>query len=50
MLFMEWLSLFRAGRNWLHKVNQTLDDTFSIRLNMKKEDYEAAAQYINSNL
>lgn len=50
MLFMEWLSIFSAGRNWLHKVNQNLDDCFAIRLNMKKEEYEEAAQYINDNL
>ena len=50
MLFMEWLSGFGAGRNWLHKVNQTIDDTFSVRLNMPKREYEAAAQYINDNL
>jgi hypothetical protein len=50
MLFMEWLSGFSAGKNWLHKVNETLDDTFSVRLNMKKQEYERAAQYINDNL
>lgn len=50
MLFMEWLSQFPAGKNWLHKIIQNLDDCFSIRLNMKKEQYEQAAQYINDNL
>ena len=50
MLFMEWLSTFRAGRNWLHKVNQTLDGCFSIHLNMAEEKYHEAAEYINANL
>lgn len=50
MLFMEWLASFRAGVNYIHKINEPLDDTFSIRMNMVKSRYEEAAQYINDNI
>ena len=50
MLFLEWLSKFRAGRNWVHKVNENLDNCFSICLNMEKAKYQEAADYINANL
>jgi hypothetical protein len=50
MLFLEWFTKFRAGKNWLHKVNETPNDGFYIKLNMPKEDFQSAADYINANL
>ena len=54
MLFLEWLSVYNAGANILHKVINDTDNTdpgsFKIRLNVTKELYEGAALYINNNM
>ena len=50
MLFMEWISKFRAGKNWIHNIDDNTDGYFNIRLNMKQELFQEAAEYINANL
>lgn len=50
MLFLEWLSGFRAGRNWIHKVHSNGEAWFSVQLNMTKEQLGEAMKYINNNL
>ncbi len=50
LLFLEWLSQFTAGKNWVHKIHLTTDYSFDIRLNMTKEDIEDGLEYINNNL
>lgn len=50
MLFLEWLGKFRAGINWLHKVQDNANGCFVVRLNMKQDEYRDCAEYINGNL
>lgn len=50
MLFLEWISKFRAGKNWIHKIQENLDNKFCICLNMDEEKINECANYINSNL
>ena len=54
MLFLEWLAEARAGLSIVHKVINDTDgvDTgcFRIRMNVLKEDYVNARDYINANL
>ncbi len=49
MLFLEHVSTFGAGVNYVHHV-KNLIDTFEIRLNTTKEGYAKCCNYINDNL
>ncbi len=49
MLFLEWLATFRAGKNVVHRVTNSLY-FLTIRLNETKEQIELAAKYINDNI
>jgi len=54
MLFLEWLSENRAGLAIIHKVINDTDGVesgfFRIRMNVLKESYTDARNYINLNL
>lgn len=54
LLFLEWLSNYRAGLNIVHKVivdeECIKEDCIKIRLNCTKNEYIECKDYINSNL
>ncbi len=50
LLFLEWVSKFRAGSNIIHKILNDRENILRIRLNALREDYESAKEYINNNL
>jgi hypothetical protein len=49
MLFLEWISQFRAAKVPIHKVTNDIDFLY-IRMNVALESYRICADYINSNL
>jgi hypothetical protein len=49
LLLLEWIANFNAGSNVLHCVIESAD-SLKIRLNVTKETYTDAVNYINNNL
>jgi len=50
ILLLEYLSIFNAGKNLLHKIINNDDNTLTIKLNLTKLEMIDCINYVKDNL